>query len=89
MAFARAFPYPLALTAGPIHADHESPSPETPGLVRGDRSKAFLGGSGGLRVLKVSMIPNPSIKRILWRSRMCFRMVFGSLATAEPHQQQR
>ncbi len=54
------------------HLGHEeSPSPLTHGLGGGCRSKAFLRGSGVLRVSKASRRPNPLIKRPLWASRMC------------------
>ncbi len=67
----------------------ESPSPETPGFVRGGRSKAFLGGSGGLRVLKASIGWRARSRPGLWRSTICSRMVLALFDTAEPHQQQR
>ncbi len=76
---------------GPVFAArrHESPSPETPRFVRGGHSKTFLGGSGGLRVLKDSMGWRARSRPGLWRSTMCSLMVFALEDVAEPHQQQR
>ncbi len=68
---------------------HESPSPETPGFVRGGGCKTFLGGSGGLRVLWYATGWRARSRPALWRSTMCSLMVLALDDTAEPHQQQR